>query len=70
MANLQFKIHLMYGFRVHQDLQLMGALEALNGMLLFGLTIAILFVIIHRTGASAAPHRVDPSIHCMCVMNS
>jgi hypothetical protein len=27
----------------------MGALEALNGMLLFGRTTAILFVIIHRT---------------------
>ena len=28
--------------------QLMGALEALNGMLLFGLTTAFLFGIIHR----------------------
>jgi hypothetical protein len=70
MANLQFKIHLMYGFRVHQDLQLMGALEALNGMLLFGLTIAILFVVIDMTWASTRPLRVDATIHRMCVVNS
>jgi hypothetical protein len=69
MANLQFKIHL-YGFRVHQDLQLMGALEALNEMLRFGRTTAFLFVVIDRTWASTRPLRVDATIHRMCVVNS
>jgi hypothetical protein len=45
-------------------------LEALNGMLLFGLTIAILFVVIDMTWASTRPLRVDATIHRMCVVNS
>ena len=34
--------------------QMMGALEALNGIILFGLTLAFLLTIIHRSGRSGA----------------
>jgi len=40
--------------------QLMGALEALNGMMLFGLTTAFLFAIIQRSWPLDAPHAKRP----------
>jgi hypothetical protein len=41
--------------------QLMGALEALNGLLLFGLTTAFLFSHIQRVWLLAGNHRAEPS---------
>jgi hypothetical protein len=47
------------GFDLKQHWRLMGALEALNGMLLFGLTTAFLFAMIGKIWPLGARHRRD-----------
>jgi hypothetical protein len=47
------------GFDLKQHWRLMGALEALNGMLLFGLTTAFLFAMIGKIWPLGARHSRD-----------
>ncbi len=42
------------GFKLEKRWQLLGAMEAVNGMMLFGLTTAFLFAVIQRARSSRA----------------